>query len=119
VVADAFVLSNLSSEAGDPTPIRQCGLDISRRLEEQTFEHLQLLLDGLLKGIIKKYNHFQAGVQLEGEVGPSEIGLSEEEIMLMNELRQITDENCRFALHRSRMVADEARRGGNEACGRQ
>jgi len=103
VVADAFILSNLSSEAGDPAPIRQCGLDISCRLEEQILEHLQVLLDGLLKGIVKKYKIYRAGAQLEGEAGPSEVGLSKEEIMLMNELWQIIEENCGFALCRSRM----------------
>lgn len=106
VVADAMVLSNLSSEGGDPGPIRQCGLDMSRRLEERTLEHMQLLLDGIFKGIIKKHNTLKADVQMKGEVGPKEVVLSEEEVMLMNELRQIADKYSRFALYRGKMIAN-------------
>jgi hypothetical protein len=102
VVSDAFVLSNLSSEGGDPAPIRQRGLDTSRSLEEQPLKHMQLLLDGILKGIIKKHDLFKAGVQMKGEAGPNEVGLSEEEIMLTNELRQITDKHSTFALYRGK-----------------
>jgi hypothetical protein len=106
MVTDASVVSYLSSETGDPAPIRQHGLDISRSLEERTLEHLQQLLDGLLKGIIEKDCLFKAGVQLEGEAGPNEVRPSEEEIMLMIELRQIIHENSGFALYRSRVAAN-------------
>jgi hypothetical protein len=106
VVADAFILSNLSSEGGDPAPIRQRGLDICNGLEERTLEHMQLLLDGMLKGIIKKYGPFRAVVRMEGEGGLNEVGLSEEEIILTNELQQIADEHSEFALYRSKMAAN-------------
>ena len=109
VVSDAFVLSNLSS-GGDSAPIRQRGLDTCRSLEERALEHMKLLLDGILKGIIKKHDLFKAGVQMKGEAGPNEVGLSEEEIILTNELRQIMDEHSTFALYRGKMTANRSQR---------
>jgi hypothetical protein len=106
VVVDAFILSKSSSEGGDPATIRQVGLNISRGLEERALEHLHLLLDGLLKGITRKQNPFKPSVQVEGEAGPNEVGMSEAEIMLTNELRQIIDKHSRFTLYRRKMAAD-------------
>jgi hypothetical protein len=98
VVVDAFILSKSSREGGDPTPIRQSGINISRGLEERTLEHLQLLLDGLLKGVgvIKKQSLFKASVQVKDEAAPNKVGMNKAEINLTNELRQIIDEHSRF-----------------------
>jgi hypothetical protein len=96
VVVDSFILSKSSREGGDPTPIRQSGINISRGLEERTLEHLQLLLDGLLKGVTKKQSLFKASVQVEDEAAPNKVRMSAAEINLTNELRQIIDEHSRF-----------------------
>jgi hypothetical protein len=109
VAVDAFILSNLSSE-GDPGPIRHCGLDISRSLEKRTLEHSQLLLDGLLKGIIKKHNPFEAGAQMNDEEAIDEVGLNEAERTLANELQQITNDHSKVSSYRSKMAANASQR---------
>jgi hypothetical protein len=85
---DAFIFSKISSEGADHIYIRQRGRDVSRRLEQCTLQHSWLLLEGILKGIVKNDSPFRVGAEVNDE-----LGMSEAEKNLVNDIRQIANEH--------------------------
>src|SRR5208282_4174347 len=59
VAVDGFVYFMIShGGAKDPKYVRECGAQICKRLEFKTLLHSWLLLNGVLKGILKNRNPF-------------------------------------------------------------
>jgi hypothetical protein len=84
VAVDAFVIFKASSEDGHPNPIVQDGTEACGKLEKETLEHSWLLLNGILKRILKKHNPFRYGYGIGDE--PSQ---NEAEVNLVKDIRQL------------------------------
>jgi hypothetical protein len=84
VAVDAFVIFKAPSEDRYPNPISQRGTEVCSKLEKETLEHSWLLLNGILKRILKKCNPFRYGYGLEDEPGQNEA-----EVKLVKDLRRL------------------------------
>ena len=84
VAVDAFVIFKASREDGHSSPIVQSGTEACGKLEKECLEHSWLLLDVILKRILKKDNPFRYCCKIEAE--PGQIGA---EVKLVKDLRQL------------------------------
>jgi hypothetical protein len=88
VAIDGFVLFKSSSKSpsgdGDPSHIVQRGTEACSKLEKETIENSWILLNAILKRILKKHNPFRYRSEMECEPGQNEAKAN-----LMKDLRQL------------------------------
>lgn len=87
---DAFVNFKISEGAKDPKYVRDCGAEVCRRLEKKTLLHSSLLLDGVLKGILRNHNPFKNGCSINDESIQSQA-----QVVLIQELRQLISDHSK------------------------
>jgi hypothetical protein len=84
VAVDAFVIFKASREDGHSSPIDHSGTRVCGKLEKESLEHSWLLLNGILKRILKKDHPFRYGCEIEAEPGQNGA-----EMKLVKDLRQL------------------------------
>ena len=87
VTLDGFVLDKISQEVKDPlaaNKLRECGVEVCRRLDKCVLEHFWILVQGKLNGITRKHNIFIYGCSIDD--GPSH---KQSEVDLVNDIYQI------------------------------
>jgi hypothetical protein len=88
VAVDGFAVFKASSQDGHPNSIVQDGTEACGKLEKEALEHSWLLLNGILKRILKRGNPFRCRDGMKHEPGQNEA-----EVNLLKDLRQLMTEH--------------------------